>query len=334
MNILAIHGPEINGCVYHRIIGPMGYLAENHKELNITFGTDLADFTYADLINYSSIIVSRSITSVPSLFDTVADRLQKVLNDRPETKLIVDTDDAWHLPEYDQRHGYWKEYGIAEMIERSLALATQVWTTTKLLQDKVKPINANCAIIPNAINGNLAAWRVAAGKIHSPKYRIGIFCQSTHEKNIARLKAGIRRTIDTHSDVEIICLGVTKGRQPQVMRILGLTHKDPVIFLERKPLDEYAEFYRELDILLAPLYHDEFNAMRSNLKLHECATSKTPIVAENWGPYAEKISGLKTVVDWSNLHTYVKKHRAIIPLEELKPTYQDNQQNRYELLTK
>jgi glycosyltransferase involved in cell wall biosynthesis len=334
MNVLAILGPEINGCVYHRIIGPMGHLAENHKELNVTFGTDLADFAYADLINYSAIIVSRSITSVPSLFDTVADRLEKVLNDRPETKLIVDTDDAWHLPDYDQRSGYWKEYGIAEMIERSLALATEVWTTTKALQELVKKINPNCVIIPNAINSNLAAWRVAAGKLNSSKYRIGIFCQSTHEKNIARLKAGIRRTIDTHSDVQIVCFGVSKGRQPQVMRILGLTHKDPVTFLERLPLDEYADLYRQIDILLAPLYHDEFNAMRSNLKLHECATSKTPIVAERWGPYDINVKGLKNVVDWSNLHTYVKKHRDIIPLKELKPTYEQNQENRYNRLTK
>lgn len=328
MNILAIHGPQIGGCEYHRIVGPMNHLAKHHKDLSITFGHDLCDYRLADLLNYQAVVVHRTITSVPSFFDVV----EAVLKQASHLKLIVDTDDHWQLSPEDPRYQEWQDYGIGQMIERTLAMASHVWVSTKTLHTEVLPINPNCSIVPNAIDTQLAMWRVAAGKLKSNRYRIGIFCQPTHWNNIARLKTGLRRTLANNTDVDIVCIGVSHGQQVNVLRQLGLTYKDPVIFRERLPLDEYADHYRHVDILLAPLQHDDFNRHRSALKLWECAASQTPIIAEDFGPYQLNVTGIKRTSDWDNLHKMVRRHREIIPITELKPTYTESQALRYKLL--
>lgn len=329
MKILAIHGPHIGGCEYHRLVGPMAHLAKHYPNVDIHFGADLADYRMADLLPYRAVLVHRSITSIPSLFDVVEHQLRQL----PELKLIVDTDDDWNLPPTDPRHDEWETFGISEMIERSLRMASQVWTTNHLLADRIKAVNQNVYIVPNAIDTQLAMWRVAPGKVKSNRYRIGIFCQPTHWENIKRLKTGLRRVLNHDSDTDIVCIGVERGHQNMVRHLLGLSIKDPVIFRERLPVDEYADHYRNIDILLAPLQNDDFNATRSNLKVWEAAASQTPAIFENWGPYSTKWPGMLQVNDWHNLHKHVRKHRELVKLTELKPTYAECQALRYELLT-
>lgn len=52
-----------------------------------------------------------------------------------------------------------------------------------------------------------------------------------------------------------------------------------------KDMDHYYEHYNEVDVLLAPLECNEFNSVKSQLKVIECAFSNTAIVASNFGPY-------------------------------------------------
>lgn len=52
-----------------------------------------------------------------------------------------------------------------------------------------------------------------------------------------------------------------------------------------KDMDHYYEHYSEVDILLAPLEVNEFNLVKSPLKVAECAFSHTAIIASEVGPY-------------------------------------------------
>lgn len=52
-----------------------------------------------------------------------------------------------------------------------------------------------------------------------------------------------------------------------------------------KDINHYYEHYNECDVLLAPLEPVEFNRVKSQLKVIECAFSHTAIIASDFGPY-------------------------------------------------
>lgn len=52
-----------------------------------------------------------------------------------------------------------------------------------------------------------------------------------------------------------------------------------------KDMDHYYQHYANVDVLLAPLVESDFNKVKSQLKVIECAFSHTAIVASNFGPY-------------------------------------------------
>lgn len=52
-----------------------------------------------------------------------------------------------------------------------------------------------------------------------------------------------------------------------------------------KDMNHYYEHYSECDVLLAPLEVNNFNLVKSQLKVVECAFSDTAIIASDFGPY-------------------------------------------------
>lgn len=52
-----------------------------------------------------------------------------------------------------------------------------------------------------------------------------------------------------------------------------------------KDMNHYYEHYSEVDVLLAPLEENNFNKVKSPLKVAECCFSHTAIIAQNFGPY-------------------------------------------------
>ena len=65
----------------------------------------------------------------------------------------------------------------------------------------------------------------------------------------------------------------------------------PFVDMERykrswtKDMNHYYEHYSEVDVLLAPLEENNFNKVKSPLKVAECCFSHTAIIAQNFGPY-------------------------------------------------
>lgn len=52
-----------------------------------------------------------------------------------------------------------------------------------------------------------------------------------------------------------------------------------------KDINHYYSHYNEIDVLLAPIEKNEFNYVKSPLKVAECAFSHTAIIASDYGPY-------------------------------------------------
>ncbi len=52
-----------------------------------------------------------------------------------------------------------------------------------------------------------------------------------------------------------------------------------------KDIHNYAKHYEHVDVLLAPLKENDFNKVKSQLKVEECAFTNTAIIASDFGPY-------------------------------------------------
>ena len=100
-----------------------------------------------------------------------------------------------------------------------------------------------------------------------------------------------------------------------------------------KNINEYAKHYENVDVLLAPLKENDFNAVKSQLKVIECAFTDTAIIASSFGPYTLDLvpyiekggkineNGNALVVDpsknhkqWAKYITYVAEHPECIEI--------------------
>lgn len=96
------------------------------------------------------------------------------------------------------------------------------------------------------------------------------------------------------SSYERTCTGDYKLCSPQYEAFLKkylvqvqwpLVDKEPYRREWTKDLNEFARHYRNVDVLLAPLDTNEFNEVKSELKLIEGGFTKTAVICTNYGPY-------------------------------------------------
>ena len=91
-----------------------------------------------------------------------------------------------------------------------------------------------------------------------------------------------------------------------------------------KDINHYYSHYNEIDVLLAPIEENDFNYVKSPLKVAECAFSHTAIVASNFGPYTLDLTNARgfggtwdleansLLVDETRNHKDWKKHVEIL----------------------
>ena len=95
---------------------------------------------------------------------------------------VMDIDDHWAIDFRHPQHGLMKAYHIDEIVKNNIKLFDYVTTTTPLFAKKIKALNENVFVIPNAINPEDERFKVI--KPHSDRLRIGMIMGSTHEKDM------------------------------------------------------------------------------------------------------------------------------------------------------
>ena len=107
-----------------------------------------------------------------------------------------------------------------------------------------------------------------------------------------------------------------------------------------KNMDHYYEHFSEIDVLLAPLEENDFNKVKSQLKVIEAAFSHSAIIATNFGPYTLDLknifvkgggidkTGNAILIDPRKAHKeWYKAIEKIVKNPELIPLLQDNLYN-------
>lgn len=115
-------------------------------------------------------------------------------------------------------------------------------------------------------------------------------------------------------------------------------------------IDNFGKHYRNIDVLIVPLEENDFNKMKSELKLIEAGFTNTAVIASNFGPYTIGTKNLfefggeinkdgncvlvdkrRAHKDWANAIKKLVKNQELI--EVLKKNLHDTVKDKYDLRT-
>lgn len=326
INVLVVPSDNVGGVGFYRSTQPHVQLQEQFKdEFEITFDmkpdfNNLPAFDKYDIVH----IHKGLFQDMRAFYGFMNYAKSKGI------KTIMDIDDFWDLGIHHPQAASQRQYGIDKMIKQNIAIFDYVTTTTPLFADKIRPINPNVFIFPNAINPEDERFKI--NKKPSKFLRVGMIMGSTHEHDMALLNGISSLPQDVIEKVQFVLCGFDlRGTMKVINRETGqvterpiqpkesvwyryekmmtdnyrLISKDYKDFLElflnnveypgvenehykrcwTKDINNYYSHYNEIDVLLAPLEVNNFNYVKSPLKVAECAFSHTAIIASNYGPY-------------------------------------------------
>lgn len=189
-----------------RCIDPHIKLQENHSDkffVEINNNIDFSNFEY--LKGFDAIFLHRVPQHNYHTAVNIITNLKKL-----GLKVIVDTDDYWHL---DPSHGLYeqvKKEGIPAVMINCLKMADLVTVPTEILANEVKQYNKNVVVLANAIDPNEEQFKPKPTE--SEKVRIGWLGGSSHIKDIELLQ-GLSNLGELHKDKSqlVLCGFDTRG---------------------------------------------------------------------------------------------------------------------------
>ena len=241
--------------------------------------------------------------------------------DKEHPMFLSSVNDKWYIP-----------------INKNLAAANAVTTTTKIFADEIKKeLNKNVFVFPNALPEGEGQF-VLHKQRETNRIRFGIVCGSSHYHDLLILQDMVEKMpedylkkiqfvlcgFDVHGTKTIYKAPEDEGGEPIVERIaikpeesvwneferiltnnyrtISEEHKkwlleyhadtlDPFIDEPYRrfwtiPIDNYYQQYNHIDVLMAPLFENHFDKVKSNLKFVEAAFAHIPVIATNFGPYS------------------------------------------------
>lgn len=236
-------------------------------------------------------------------------------------KIIIDLDDYWRLP---RTHAmYQKMENAHKTLTSRLGVASLITTTTQFLASKIKNHNKNVVVIPNAINPKEKQFQPKVTP--SERIRIGWAGGSSHLEDLKLLRGmanqminykqqscqmvmcgfnNLSRNVETGETVKvkapkvwmqceyIFTSGYFNMDDTYIHYLLNPkeeqypdVNNQPYKRIWTRPIQTYGTCYNEFDIAVAPLVDDEFNRMKSQLKVIEAGFHKKPLILSDIAPY-------------------------------------------------
>lgn len=296
MDILPIikHG---SGCDYHRLVLPLEVM-----------GLDLdTDEILGELLTKAKIVI----------FNRHIDNFEDILIARAKYgfKLIVDLDDYWELYQKHDLYQAFKHFNQGFNIQVALANADVITVTTEILADKVRPINQNVYVVPNAIPENYKQFNDLKNESEG-KFRLLYAGGSSHFWDIKQIETLFYKIKNSNLDkkLELHLCGYQKGENSKnvwdkILDMFSAKGKIDVRLHGNLPVNKYMNHYNNADLTIAPLERNKFNAHKSNLKILEAGCKKLPIIVSDVPPYSlevdKSIIKATTSSDWFNKIKYL-----------------------------
>jgi hypothetical protein len=269
-----------SGCDYHRIILPMTHLGVNLKYFQ--------NKKVGDVIKDTKVLIFNR---------TPHGRLDYILEAKKkfDFKIVVDLDDYWVLHPKHSMYQTWERHKIGQQIVDALKIADEVICTTNLLADKIKVINKNVHVIPNALP--FEHDQFSYQKENSEFTRFIYAGGGTHFWDIKELTVPFKKVNNNPQlkNAQFILAGFngeTKEseksweRTENVFNLNGTLHN--YIRKYSLPLESYMDHYIQSDVSLVPLEENHFNRFKSNLKIIEAGCKYNVAICSNTSPYSDE----------------------------------------------
>lgn len=280
-----------NGINYHRLLVPYQNLVADYGYNVKVFQTSLHalqgfKFNRGDLFVFARMFPSDYRDPKEAV------RFAEYLKSKG-VKIVMDIDDYWHLYEGHTIDNSWKKEQ-KEFTELSIKLADVITVTNERLKSKVRKLNKNVHVLPNAINDQDSQWIIPERNWQG--VRFGYFGGNTHNQDLAVMKTDMSDfesyyAVDEH-------------------QMFGFKHN-----LGIKKINEYAKLYDNVDVALAPLVANKFNHRKSNLKIIEAAFKKCCVVASDVVTfsddkrYKDAVIYVKEKHIWKDVLQYLERNK-------------------------
>lgn len=260
---------DSSGCCYYRCQLPAGQLAERGHE------TLVSTVMPADWGRTSEVIVGQRV-SQPG-----ATQGWQQLAAEGRAKLVYEIDDD--LLDIDSSNTQaWAFFGRPEIranIIRNIEVADLVTASTVPLAEVVSKYNSNVAVLPNCIPASLLDAPPAVGR---KGVVLGWSGGASHTLDLAELGSSLTRFVRRYPDVSLHLMGDAQAAAQLTKGVKDRTKFTP--WVESVPGFHAAI---DFDIALAPLRPSPFNRSKSHIRPLEAAALGIPVVASDFGPYAD-----------------------------------------------
>lgn len=315
-----------SGCDYHRVKLPFQYGGEYLN--NSAFSEAAGDLS--KLMELAEIVVVNRDCQLDSGFLPACKK--------HGIKVVLDLDDYWELSPSHYMAEFYRRQRIPERIVRNIRLADAVTVTTARLADKVKPLNRNVHVIPNALPFGHGQFKYN----HAEPYEVFsvIYAgQKSHLNDLGLLERTMRRfSTETKPGISFVLAGFQEGDKVWQQMESVFTDSGQVknyFRLPNAPLDSYMKVYQTADAVLVPLLNNSFNRHKSNLKLLEAAAQKLPVTCSRVSPYWDDQDAPVLWVDneaqWYEHITYLAENRSYA--REMGERLHEWAISKYDLLT-
>ena len=274
------------GVDYHRLTKPLSLSFHDVTKYN-TIPLDKVDEVDADVLIFNRAMMEDNQTEILEAFRARG------------TKIIVDVDDYWQLPQSHIAFEFYQRVFKRRVIE-ALIYADEVWTTHRKLAEKCEKYNKRVKIYPNAIDPSEAQW--VPYKKESNKLRIGFVGGVTHERDLLLTADAFRVAHDSMDFQAVLCGFNDKAKDIFTVYeyLMSGRYELGVDTRVIRELDQYnyGAFYDEFDVAIAPLEENEFNIHKSNLKIIEAGMKATPIIVSHTHPYVDDHPAVFKTNNW------------------------------------
>jgi hypothetical protein len=262
-----------SGCGHLRVELPLtalraaGYTAGYGDRLPLQPGVDHIPGEFA-----RTVVAQRTCNPGPTMLWQATARHA----DRPRMVFELD-DDLWHVDGSSPvAHGFFSQPDVLARLEANIAVADVVTVTMPELADQVSRFNPNVHVVPNF----LPAWLLQHERPRRDgTVTIGWGGSQTHAMDVAELGGQLRQVMDRNPHTELHLMGTNYAREMGIRDRVRVTP-----WMASVP-----DYWRAIDydIMLAPLKPAIFNRSKSPLRPLEAAALGIPVIASDYGPYAQ-----------------------------------------------
>lgn len=266
--------PLSSGSGQYRVVEPLNALQNAGKAQSCVVFPPSRDVTRVptsvELIRagMDRLIIQNAIS------DLQLSRLEEYKKQIPDLFVVQMMDDLFgNLPDKHYLKGFHKREGDAR-IRRSLELSDRLIVTTQPLKDFYQDYIADVQVIPNALVENTWFDLPVTPRPRNGKLRVGWAGAQQHLGDLDMIQTVVAALAD---QVDWIFMGMCP---PSIKPHVKEVH--PFVSISQYP-QTLANL--DLDIAIAPLEDNPFNACKSNLRLLEYGAMGWPVVCSDVYPY-------------------------------------------------